>query len=131
MIEYSPVEADVLSDPFPQYDRLRDECPVHRTDRLGRPLWSVSRATDVHAILTAPHLWSNTKGPGLADSSSAGDMQHDDPPEHTRRRLFARDWFAPKAVARLEPSVRDVSVRLIEAVRRNGSADLYSDIALP
>lgn len=132
MIEYSPVEPDVLADPFPFYARLRDQCPVHRTEQLGRPLWSVSRAADVHAILTAPELWSNTKGPGLADTSSgAGDMQHDDPPEHTRRRMFAREWFAPPAVARLEPSVRDVTVRLIGAARPLARADVYSDIALP
>lgn len=132
MISYSPVEPEVLADPFPAYARLRDECPVHRTDQLGRPLWSVSRAVDVHHVLTSPQCWSNAKGPGLANTSSgAGDMQHDDPPEHTRRRMFARDWFAPPAIARLEQSVRTMTVDLIERARPCGAADLYSDIALP
>jgi hypothetical protein len=132
VIEYSPTDPDVLDDPFPAYAQLRGECPVHRTDRLGRPLWSVACAADVHAVLTDWRRWSNTKGPGLANTSSgAGDMQHDDPPEHTRRRMFARDWFAPPAVARLEPSVRRVVVGLLDAVRPTGRADLYSDVALP
>ena len=131
MIEYSPIEPEVLADPFPAYAALRAECPVHRTDRMGRPLWSVSRAADVHAVLTRPELWSNTKGPGLANTSSgAGDMQHDDRPEHTRRRMFARDWFAPPAVARLEESVRRVTADLIEGVTASGRADLYPDVAL-
>ena len=132
MIDYSPTDAAVLDDPFPAYAQLRDRCPVHRTERLGRPLWSVARAAVVHAILTDPRLWSNTKGPGLANTSSgAGDMQHDDPPEHTRRRMFARDWFAPPAVARLESSVRRVTVELVEGAKPSGAADLYTDVALP
>ena len=58
-------------------------------------------------------------------------MQHDDPPEHTRRRKFARDWFGPSAVAALEPAIRAVTVELIEAVRPVGQAELYADVALP
>ena len=105
-------DPEVLADPAPAYARLRAECPVHRAEVDGRPLYSVSRATDVHRILTDPAHWSNTKGPGVADSSTgAGDMQHDDPPEHTRRRKFARDWFGPAAVAELEPAIRAVTVR--------------------
>ena len=64
-IEYSPIV-----DPFPAYEELRAQCPVHRTDELGRPLYSVSRSEDVHAILLDHGLWSNEKGPGIADSSS-------------------------------------------------------------
>jgi cytochrome P450 len=132
MVDYSPIDRAVLDDPATAYARLRAECPVHRTDALGRPLWSVSRATDVHRILTDPATWSNRRGPGIADSSSgAGDMQHDDPPEHTRRRMFARDWFGPTAVAHLERSIRDVTVELVERTRPRGRADVYRDIALP
>jgi cytochrome P450 len=132
VVEYSPVDADVLADPAPAHARLRAECPVHRTDALGRPLWSISRAADVHRILTDPATWSNRKGPGIADTSSgAGDMQHDDPPEHTLRRKFARDWFGPTAVAALESSVRAVAVDVIEKARARGRAELYHDVALP
>lgn len=130
--DYSPTHPAVLEDPAAAYAVLRAQCPVHRTDALGRPLYSVSRAVHVHEMLVHPELWSNTKGPGIANTSSgAGDMQHDDPPEHTRRRTFARDWFGPSAVAELEDSVRDVAVEYIERVRPHGRADLYADVALP
>ena len=132
MVDYSVTDPDVLADPAPAYARLRAECPVHRAEVDGRALYSVSRATDVHRILVDPAHWSNAKGPGLSYSSSgAGDMQHDDPPEHTRRRKFARDWFGPTAVAELEPAIRDVTSELIEAVRPVGHAELYGDVALP
>ena len=131
-VDYSPVDPDVLADPASAYERLRAECPVHHTDALGRPLYSVARAADVHRILLDHQHWSNTKGPGIANTSSgAGDMQHDDQPEHTRRRTFARDWFGPSAVAKLEGSIRDVAVDLIEKARPHGGAELYRDVALP
>jgi cytochrome P450 len=131
-IDYSPIRADVMADPFPAYARLRAECPVHRTDDLGRPLYSVARSADVHRILLDHELWSNAKGPGIADSSSGrGDMQHDDPPEHTRRRLFVRAWFRPDAVAALEPSITSATVERIEAIAPAGRCDLYRDVALP
>jgi cytochrome P450 len=131
-IDYSPIRPEVMDDPFPAYARLRGECPVHRTDDLGRPLFSVARSTDVHEILLDHQLWSNEKGPGIADSSSGrGDMQHDDPPEHTRRRLFVRAWFRPDAVAQLEPSIGTATVERIETISADGRCDIYSDVALP
>jgi len=132
MTGYSPTSPDVLEDPARAHAELRERCPVHRTDALGRPLYSVSRAPDVHRILIDHEHWSNRKGPGITDTASgAGDMQHDDPPEHTRRRMFARDWFGPPAVARLEENVRAVAVGLIEQARPARRADLYADVALP
>ena len=131
-IEYSPIRPEVMDDPVPAYARLRDECPVHRTDELGRPLYSISRADDVHRILLDHELWSNEHGPGIADSSSGrGDMQHDDPPEHTRRRLFVRAWFRPDAVAELEPSIRSATAARIETLAPARRGDLYADLALP
>ncbi len=131
-MEYSPIDPAVLDDPFPAYARMRAECPVHRGDSLGRPLYSVSRAADVHAVLLDPARWSNRKGPGIADSSSGrGDMQHDDPPEHTQRRLFVRAWFKPDAVARLEPSIAGATAARLDALVPSGRADLYADLALP
>jgi cytochrome P450 len=131
-VDYSPLDEVVLADPVPAYARLRAECPVHRTDATGRRLYSISRAEHVHEVLMDPGTWSNQRGPGIGDSASgAGDMQHDDPPEHTRRRGFARDWFNPSAVAPLEGSIRTVVAALIEQVRPSGHAELYRDIALP
>jgi cytochrome P450 len=131
-IDYSPIAPAVMDDPASAYALLRAECPVHRTDALGRPLYSIAAAADVHAVLIDHHHWSNRKGPGIANTSSgAGDMQHDDQPEHTVRRMFARDWFGPPAVARLEPTIRSVAVECIEHVRDRGRGDLYADVALP
>lgn len=129
---YSPTHPEVMEDPAGAYSRLREQCPVHRTDALGRPLFSISRASEVHSVLLDHSTWSNTQGPGIATSTSgSGDMQHDDPPEHTRRRTFARAWFLPQRIASLESAVRSVAIDNLEAIRHQGRADLYSAFALP
>lgn len=128
--DYSPVAPGVVSDPFPAYAGLRSACPVHHDAGLG--LYSLSRYSDVVDALRNPELWSNRHGPGIGYSDqSVGDMQHDDPPEHQKRRNLARAWFLPSAVRRLEPQLRELAEGLVTGLQGTGRADLYSDYALP
>jgi cytochrome P450 len=131
-IDYSPVAPHVLEDPASAYAELRARCPVHHTEVNGLSLRTFSRRDDVAAALRDHGLWSNRQGPGIAKGrSGAGDMQHDDQPEHDRRRQFARAWFVPPAIARLEPELRTLTDSLISSIEPLGHADVYSDIALP
>jgi len=129
---YSPVAPEVLTDPFPAYAELRRACPVHQGDDLGAPLYTLSRRQDLAAALPDHRLWSNRQGPGVHRSTAGqGDMQHDDPPEHDRRRLFARDWFLPRRVAALEPTLAALAGSIVSTLRPKGRADLYGEYALP
>jgi cytochrome P450 len=95
-------------------------------------LYSLSRHEDVLGVLRDPSSWSNRHGPGIGFSDqSLGDMQHDDPPEHQKRRNLARDWFLPSAVRRLEPDLRSLAGSLLDELVPRGRADLYSEYALP
>ena len=74
--------------------------------------------------------WSNQR-PGIADSAAgAGDMQHDDPPEHTPVR-GSPTTGSTRAVARLEDSIRSVVVALIDGVRAAGHAELSATSRSP
>lgn len=127
---YTPVAEDVLTDPFPAYAALREQCPVHHEEDIG--LYSVSRHEDIVEVLKRPVMWSNRHGPGIGFSDqSLGDMQHDDPPEHQKRRNLARDWFVPSAVKRMEPDLRQIAGELLNSIFPRGEADLYADYALP
>jgi len=131
-VAYSPIAPEVLEDPAAAYAKLRAECPVHRSDDLGRPLYSLSRRPDIAAVLRDHRTWSNRYGAGVGLSTAGlGDMQHDDPPEHERRREFARAWFVPPAVAPLEPQLRALAESLVDRMAPRGHADLYADFALP
>ena len=131
---YDPLAPDTVADPFPAYERLRAECPVHRTDRFGHPLYTLSRRADVHAVLTDPARWSNLLGPGVGFSGTErrGDIQRFDPPEHTARRRFARPEFNPVRVVELADDVRALAERLVdEMVTAGPPAELHDDVALP
>ena len=131
---YDPLAPDTVVDPFPAYARLRAECPVHRTDRFGHPVYTLSRRADVYAVLTDPARWSNLLGPGVGFSGAErrGDIQRFDPPEHTARRRFARPEFNPVRVVELADDVRALAERLVDAMVAAGPpAELHDDVALP
>ncbi len=132
--QYDPLAPETVADPFPAYERLRAECPVHRTDRFGHPLYTLSRRADVYAVLTDPAGWSNRLGPGVgyAGSERTGDLQRFDPPEHTARRRFARPEFNPVRTVDLQDGVRARAVALVDAMLAAGPpAELHDDVALP
>jgi len=52
-----------------------------------------------------------------------------DPPRHGRMRGLVSRGFTPRRVAELEPRIREISVRHIEAAIENGSFDLIGDVA--
>jgi len=100
---YSPLDPDVLADPFPAYAQLRSECPVHNTNMGGREFLTVANRADVHNILTSPNEWVNRYGAGIAYSGvdGRGNLQHFDQPEHTKRRVLMRNEFNPIEVKKL------------------------------
>lgn len=134
-VDYDPLAPETVEDPFPAYAALREGCPVHRTDRFGHPLYTLSRRSDIHAVLTSPDRWSNLLGPGVSYSRGdrVGDMQRFDPPEHTARRRFARPEFNPvRVAAELQDRVRVRAAELIEAAKAAGPpTEVHDDLALP
>ena len=48
-MNFDPYDYEFHEDPYPTYQRLRDEDPVHHA--VGDDLWVVSRHADVHAVL--------------------------------------------------------------------------------
>lgn len=135
------------ADPYPRYQRLRDETPVLRSS-LG-PL-VLSRYADCHAVLGDPRLGRglHMRGdsgnltpfaaldadPGLREAffDHAGhNMLFADPPDHTRLRKLASKAFTPARVRAMRPAVeRMVDALLDDAVSRR-DVELISEIALP
>jgi cytochrome P450 len=130
---YSPIAPHVVEDPATAYAELRSQCPVHLGDVGGNDLYSLALREDIGAALRDHNLWSNADGPGVGYGSGAGlgDMQHDDRPEHERRRGLARAWFVPPAIAEMEPELRELAESIAIDLAPNGGANLYSEFALP
>ena len=64
---------------------------------------------------------------GLPD----GDLLNLDPPDHTRLRRLVSGAFTPRAIAELEPWIREVTVRLLTAADGAAGFDLIDALAFP
>jgi cytochrome P450 len=60
-----------------------------------------------------------------------GDLLNLDPPDHTRLRRLVSGAFAPRAIAGLEPWIREVTVRLLAAADGAAGFDLIDALAFP
>jgi cytochrome P450 len=61
----------------------------------------------------------------------AADLLTLDPPDHTRLRRLVSGAFTPRAVAGLEPWIRDLTLRLLTAADGAGGFDVIDTLALP
>ena len=106
---YRLLDPAVLADPYPLYQRLRSEAPVHWDPFLHA--WVVTRYDDVLHVLTN---FSATCTPSPEQLAALGmealapvaevlvrQMLFLDPPAHTRVRRLAAQAFTPKRVERL------------------------------
>jgi len=130
----------VEHDPHPLWRQLRQEDPVHWTEGLVRPFWSVTRYEDIIAVVSEPAFFSSAylisvpSAPELEQLTpemlGSGEMMlMTDPPLHgAMRRAFNR-LMLPRAVGRFEvPGPQLVREILDEALAR-GECDFVLDVA--
>jgi cholest-4-en-3-one 26-monooxygenase len=64
-------------------------------------------------------------------SAGAGElMLNQDPPRHTQLRKLVNRGFTPRQVAALEPRIRAIVTRLLDAVAERGTFDLVTDVSI-
>ena len=135
-IVYNPVSARMAQDPYPDYARLRERSPVHRSRLLKG--WVFSRYADVDAVLRDHRRFSSDPRkrnlsrrqkatlPGPDDYT----MLFIDPPDHTRLRGLVNKAFTRRAVNALEPHIRGLVNSMLDAVDPSGF-DLMEAVANP
>jgi cytochrome P450 len=134
-------------DPFPILAGLRETEPVMEGDILarydvpsqadyansGRPVMSVFRYNDVHAILKDAETWKSyimADGFGAAvDNLLVTAMDGD---EHRKFRALLQPPFLMPVIKRMTDSVIRPSIKaLLDPLRPRGKADLVRDFSLP
>lgn len=136
---YHLLDPEVLANPYPLYQRLRTEDPVHWDPFLHA--WVVTRYADVIAVFqrcsaartpTPEHLASL----GLSDLTPLArvmvrQMLFLDPPSHGRIRGLASKAFTPRRIEGLRAHIQEIVNDLIAAVQGRGAMDIIADLAYP
>ena len=135
MTSFNPMDPEFLANPYPTYQRLRAEDPVHHS-----PLdfWVLTRYEDVAAVLRDPRFIKEPLAPfvaarfGVAVPSGVGlSMLDRDPPDHTRLRSLVSKAFTPRVVEGLRPRIQRIVDDLIARAEAAGSMDLIEEFAYP
>jgi hypothetical protein len=126
------------ADPYPLYERLRQRGLVRSP--LG--VFAAADHATVASILRDRRFSSSpAHQPGYRPPSyPSGDPRAElptadlltmDPPDHTRLRRLVAGAFSPKAIAALEPWIRDLTVRLLNVADEGAGFDLIDALAFP
>jgi cytochrome P450 len=138
-IDYDPFRPDFYtSDPFRVYRRMRDEAPVHHSERWG--WWVLTRFEDVRAAALDADTFRSFEGMDIDDSrleqvppGSIGSM---DNPRHDQVRSVVQPYFLPRRIAHLEDGIRAVVRDLVGSWRdrgavNRGTVDIAQELAWP
>lgn len=141
-IDYKPNDSSVLADPFPLYQRLRDEDPVHWSPRLKA--WVLTRYEDVKRVCLDSGMSSDRLRPFFATLPPAEAqklaelaryltlwMVFRDPPEHTRLRRLAAKVFHVRSIHALRPNVEGLTRWLLDSLDGKTEFDFIADFAGP
>ncbi len=141
-LRYSPNDPATLADPFPLYQRMRDEDPAHWSPQLKA--WVLTRYDDVKRVCLDPGMSSDRLRPFFATlpGSEAARiteliriltlwMVFRDPPDHTRLRRLAAKVFNVRSIHALRPNVESLTGWLLEQVGEREAFDFIAEFAGP
>lgn len=118
-VEFDPFSDEYFNDPTEVYRRLRDEAPIYCNEKYG--FYALSRFADVVAAHRDWQSFSSTHGVDLSTLTRDPEIIKNfrsmimmDPPEHERFRALVSRVFTPRAIAGLEPMIREVVVGYLE-----------------
>ncbi|HEY7349809.1 MAG TPA: cytochrome P450 [Ktedonobacterales bacterium] len=139
----------MLADPYPTYQRLRTEDPVHWEEPLRA--WVLTRYDDIDYALHEPRFASRLEdawAPAVPKGSTGDKRDADraqqslysfvnnslvfsDPPQHTRLRALVSQAFTPRAIEGSRPLIERLVDSFLDAAADNGTMDIVHDLAYP
>lgn len=134
-VEFDPMSDVYFDDPSEVYRRLRDEAPVYFNEHYG--FYALSRFDDVAAAHRDWQGFSSSYGVDLATLSKRSNYSSFkmiimmDPPEHNRLRALVSRVFTPRAVADLEPMIREVVNGFLAPLEDREAFDVVADFSAP
>ena len=121
---YSPV---IDENPFPYYERLREDFPCYWSD--SAQLWILSRYDDISRAAQDWETFSSTSGnlideiPGRAGAT----LGTTDPPRHDRLRALSMAAFSRKSLGALTEPAAAIADACIDRILAEGKFDFVED----
>jgi cytochrome P450 len=128
-ISFNPFSFEMHEDPYPTYERLRDEAPAYHNEEMD--FWALSRFDDVLNGYRDWESFTSTRGIALesTENISAPSMIGLDPPGQTKLRKLIVRAFTPARVGAMETRVRGLATRFIDTFIEEGECDLIARFA--
>ena len=129
--DFDPYAEEVLLNPYPYYEKLRELGPVVYLERYGA--YAVARYDEVRAVLFDPATYCSSAGVGLANFSTEKPWRtpsiilEADPPEHARTRKVVARILSPASIARLKTVFESEAENLVDRIIEKGEFDAASD----
>jgi cytochrome P450 len=130
-LSYDPYTAINLDDPYPLYQRLRDEAPLYYNEQYD--FYAVTRYDDCERGLVDARRFISGRG-GILELIKAnlefppGSLIFEDPPAHTAHRSLLSRVFTPRRVSALEPQIRELCARSLDPLVGEPEFDLIADL---
>lgn len=123
-----------MVDPYPVFKQLRRERPVYWCAEPG--YWAITRYDDGLRIHRDPETFCSSegmtmRGGELEDVKGVETLITLDPPRHTRQRQLVSRAFTPRAVADLEPRIREIVRDLLDGVDPDTTIDFVDALSAP
>jgi cholest-4-en-3-one 26-monooxygenase len=132
--------------PLEEFAELRRTAPVwwnaqpHNLAGFGDDgFWVVTRLEDVKAVSRDSELFSSQEKLAIIrfdETMTPENMEANrlvllnmDAPQHTKLRRIVSKGFTPRAIARLEDTLRERAARIVHDARKKDSGDFVQDVA--
>jgi len=136
--DLSDPDAFLDGPPHPTFRRLRAEAPVAFFPERsgGSGFWAVTRYDDIRTVSLDQATFSSWRG-GIMLRDFPDDLlvaQRETLPSmapgvHGKHRRLVSGAFAPKIMRALEPRIRELTRRILDAVAPRGACDFVTDVA--
>ena len=130
-VYYDPYDVAIDADPYPTFQRLREEAPLYYNE--PHDFYALSRYEDVERGAVDRDTFISGRG-GILELIKAdiemppGVVIFEDPPTHTIHRSLLSRVFTPKKVAALEPKIRDLCAQSLDPLVGSGGFDFVADL---
>ena len=130
--DFDPYADEVLDDPYPHYEKLRELGPVFHLSRYDA--FGIARHAEIDMVLRDAATFCSSAGVGLANFHTLEPWRKPsiileaDPPMHGRTRKVVAGLLAPASINKLRPTFERQAELLVDRLLEKGSFDAVTDL---